>query len=180
VPQRKRRIALGVIFVVASLVILPLAGMWVAGSMLPLEHTAEVAVRFNAPPEGVFDVLADVKGYPAWVPGVSSVERLADRSGQEVWRQRMGHNSFVLMTSRLEPPSVIVREVEDDNGAFSGSWELRVEGVDSDCRVRITERGRVFNPLARFIVQKLTDPRATARAFLESLATRFGQTPRWE
>ena len=68
--------------------------------------------RVNAAPDVVFDVLADVDGYPRWWPQVKSVERIDESSGRAVVRSLLPYRLHLVMT----------REIED-----RGSGVLRVQ-----------------------------------------------------
>ncbi len=154
----------------------------VLGQRLPEEHVATVTLLTGRAPAEVFDVVADISRHPAWAKGVTRVERLADRGGCEAWRQFMGRNAFVLVTTRREPPAELVRTIDDDQLLFSGSWTYRIEALPGaqGSAVSITEHGRVKSPIPRAMMYYFFDPAMYARQHLASLARHFGETPRWK
>lgn len=58
--------------------------------------------RVNAAPDVVFDVLADVDGYPRWWPQVKSVERIDASSGRAVVRSLLPYRLHLVMTREIE------------------------------------------------------------------------------
>lgn len=58
--------------------------------------------RVNAAPDVVFDVLADVDGYPRWWPQVKSVERIDESSGRAIVRSLLPYRLHLVMTREIE------------------------------------------------------------------------------
>jgi uncharacterized protein YndB with AHSA1/START domain len=154
--------------------------LYILGSRLPEEHVAAVSMSLDRPPREVYDAVADVAGHASWSPGVTRVERLEDREGREAWRQHMGRNSFVLITTRAEPPRVLVREIDDDHKMFSGRWEYLIEPVGAGSLVTITEYGRVPSPIPRAMMRYMIGETLYIKKHLRGLAKRFGQAARLE
>ena len=81
-----KRVARVVATVVVALVaIVVLAGA--VGWALPVGHTASVSLGVSAPPQQVYDLVADVAAYSAWWPEVSRVEVLPREDGRPRFRQ---------------------------------------------------------------------------------------------
>lgn len=154
--------------------------LYLLGDRLPEEHAVAVSMSLGQPPQAVYDLVADVANHPAWAPGVTRVERLEDRGGREAWRQHMGRNSFVLITTRAEPPRVLVREIDDDHKMFSGRWEYLIEPAGSGALVTITEYGRVPGRIPRAMMHYLMGETVYIKKHLGGIAKKFGQTPRFE
>jgi uncharacterized protein YndB with AHSA1/START domain len=169
-------IVVWILLSVIGILALVLVALAVLGSRLPEEHTAAASVRIGKPPEAVWAVLADAASYPAWAGGVTKVERLPDRDGHEVWRQSMGRNSFVLETTRGEPPRVLERTIADEHGPFSGKWtyELRPDGGGTV--VRLSEHGRIRSAIPRAVMRHAVGYHLYLSKHLRSLAAHFGET----
>jgi uncharacterized protein YndB with AHSA1/START domain len=159
--------------------LLVLAGlvMWVLGRGLPEEHVSSSTLHLRQEPEAVWAVVSDCKGHKSWSPGVTKVERLPEHDGHEVWRQRMGRNSFVLETTRADRPRVLVRTIADDHGPFSGRWEYRINPAGGGCKVTLTEHGRIKSAVPRFVMRYMVGEDRNTRAHLEGLARIFHETP---
>jgi hypothetical protein len=165
---------------VVALVVLGVLVMWVLGRRVPEEHVASVCLPLSQTPEAAWGVIADVGRHAEWAAGVTRVVRLEDRGGLEAWRQHMGRNSFVLVTTASEPARRLVRTIDDDHKMFSGRWEYELAAAPGGCRVRLTEYGRIPNPVARFMMKTFFDPAMYARKHLVSLAKKFGEAARVE
>lgn len=156
-----------------------LAAMAVVGSFVPTDHVASVSVVVKQPPEAVFDLLADAAGHASWAEGVTGVEALPPVDGRPAWRQRMGRNSFVLVTTRSERPTALVREIRDDHGPFSGRWEYRLSPEGDGCRLSLTEHGHVRGAIPRCVMRYMVGYELYIRKHLASVARRFGEAVTW-
>ena len=157
--------------------------LYILGARLPEEHAAAVSMPLARPVPLVYEAVADVSAHPTWAPGVTRVERLEDRNGMEAWRQHMGRNSFVLITTRAEPPRVLVREIDDDHKMFSGRWEYLIEPAGaggSGSLITITEYGCVPAKIPRAMMHYLMGETLYIKKHLRGLAKKFGENPRLE
>src|SRR5262245_39508403 len=71
----------------------------IVGWSLPVAHTASSTVTIDAPPERVFDAIADVARAAEWRTGVSRIEVLPDDGKGLRFRE---HNSMGTMLMRVE------------------------------------------------------------------------------
>ena len=165
---------LWVILAILCLIVLAGIVMGLLGSRIPEEHVAHASVHLKQSPQTVWDLVADAPGHATWADSVTKVEKVADRDGHPAWRQTMGPNSFVLVTIESQPPTRLVRSIQDDK-MFSGRWEYDIKPDGDGCTVTITEYGRVPNAMARFMMQ-FFDPALYAKKHLRSLAKKFGET----
>ncbi|MEP0848107.1 MAG: SRPBCC family protein [Phycisphaerae bacterium] len=163
------------IVAVVAVLVIAVAAMRSLGARLPEEHVATVSLRLPQAPNAVWKVISDAAGHVEWAAGVTNVVRLEDRDGKPAWRQHMGRNSFVLVTTESVPPARLVRTIDDDHKMFSGSWTYELSAEDDGTLVRLTERGRIPSPFARFVMHKFMDPAMYARKHLVSLAKKFGE-----
>lgn len=158
---------------VALIVVLALAFALI-GRGVPSEHVASCSVRLKQSPESVWAVIADVAAYPSWAWNVSRVEKLADRSGHDVWKQVMGRNAFVLETTRIEPPRLLERTIAEDK-MFGGTWTYELVQEVGGTRVKLTERGRVKAAIPRAMMKLFFGYHYYMVKHLESLARKFGE-----
>ncbi len=168
--------------VVGALVLLGLV-LWLLGRSLPEGHVMSATLRLARPPAEVFAAVADSAAIPSWDKGVQRVERLADRGGKEAWRWTMGRNAMILVTTRSEPPSLLVRTIGDESEFFSGDWtyEFRADGTGT--ALVLTEHGRIHVAIPRAMMRYmpfLADPSMYLRRHLARLAEKFGEAPRIE
>lgn len=165
---------------IVALLVLFILMMSVLGRRLPEEHVASLTLTLDQKPHDVWSAIADIAGHKNWVRGITRIERLPDRENHEVWRQRMGRNSFVLETTVCQPPVHLVREVVDDHHAFSGEWEYELSSNGEGTRVKLTEHGRVPNPIFRAMMHYMFGETTTIRGHLTALAAKFGEQARFE
>lgn len=164
------------------IVLLSVAFLYVKGKSLPLEHKAFAVIQLNNSADEVWDIIIDAERQPEWFRGISRCDRLPARDGCTVWRQSMGRNSFELVETTVEPPRRLIREIKDLKGPFSGSWEFLLIPVPSKdsahraaVKIRITERGRIANPVARAVLAMIGED-MYLKKYLKALATKLGQT----
>ena len=109
--------------------------MSVIGLFLPQAHVASSSVLIRQPVDSVWSVVRTFDEYDTWWPEVSSVERLPDRDGQEVWTLRQPR-------------------IADDNLPFGGTWTYELREQDGGTLVTVTEDGEIYNPFFR-VMSKL-------------------------
>jgi hypothetical protein len=76
-------------------------------------------------------------------------------------------------------PGRHVRKIVNDDLPFGGVWEYSLEpvatGSESGCKLSITERGEVKNPVFRFVSRFIMGHAATIEGYLKDLARKFGE-----
>lgn len=150
------------------------------GRKLPVEHTSFSVITLPNGTEEVWAVIADAARQGEWMKSVTKTEKLPDRNGHTVWKQSQGRNSFTLEEIVSEPPRRLIREIVDNKGPFSGSWEfllIPVPGADPTkkaVKVRLTERGKVHATIPRAIMHMFGED-MYLKKYLAALAGKFGQ-----
>ena len=132
------------------------------------------AVRLNQPVDVVWTRITAYPEGPTWRRGLTSVERLPDHEGREVWREVSG-DAIDFETTLLEPPHRLVRRIADDRSDFGGEWEYELASDAGGTVVTITERGEVYNPLFRFVSRFILGHTRTIDGYLTDLAASFGE-----
>ncbi|MGH9671612.1 MAG: SRPBCC family protein [Bryobacteraceae bacterium] len=165
-----------VLIVLASVVGL-VAITAVIGLMLPKEHTATRMLRLKQPPDKVWEAITAYEAMPSWRTGLASVERLPDRNGHAVWKEKVDGFEIPLEDIAVEPPRRLVRRIADSNLPFGGTWTYEITPTTEGSTIRITEDGFVNNPFFR-VMSRFMDQAATMTGFLNALAAKFGEAPR--
>jgi uncharacterized protein YndB with AHSA1/START domain len=172
---------LGAVALVVGLLVLVLTTL---GKKIPVEHTATSFIQIAASPERVFEAIADIEAYPTWDKATTRVHLLPGKGEMQQARVHRGHNSFVLMRTRCDPPKLLERTIADDRKAFNGTWLYRVSAAASPainreaCEVKLTETGRVNNAAARAVMKHVFGYHMYTNKHLESLARKFGTEAR--
>lgn len=169
------RMIIYLLVIVAGLLLVAFGVLGVLGSRLPETHTSTVTLEVPQARQVVFTLLERVEDMPSWVPSITKVERLADKNGLPVFRQHMGRNSFVTETAVHEPMRRIQRDITDDLGPFSGSWDhVLDEAGPGRTKVTLTEVGRVKSPVPRAIMHYFMGEDMYLKKFAADLTKKCG------
>lgn len=153
---------------------------FLVGLYLPESHTASRTLRLRRTPEEVWRVITDYSSMPTWRTGLERIERLPDRNGNAVWKEtQQGGSSLPLEDVEADPPRRLVRKIADPSLPFGGTWTYELSPAAAGTTLKITEDGVVRNPIFR-LMSRFMDPSASLTGFLESLARKFGEEPRFE
>jgi uncharacterized protein YndB with AHSA1/START domain len=166
---------LWIVLWIIGLVVLAVLVLYILGKRLPEEHVASASVVLSRPRQAVWDVISDIAGHRKWVKGLDDIERLPDRDGCEIWRQRMGRNSFVLVFREKQAPERMVGTIDDDNQFFSGRWEYLLTEEPRGTRVKLTEYGRVRLAIPRAMMEYMMGKDTYLKKHLRDLAAHFGE-----
>ena len=162
------------LWIILGVIVLLGAATFIAGSMMPQNHTASRTARFSKPPDSVWAVITDIPQFPRWRNDVAVVEQLPPRNGKTTWREssRSG-NSLTYAAEVADPPKHLVTRITDKGLPFGGSWDYVIVPDGSGSRITITENGEIYNPVFR-VVSRVMGYTSTIDAYLEALAAKLG------
>ena len=152
--------------------------MTLIGLFVSREHRATSTIALRQSPDSIWKVVRDRGNGPTWWPALNSAERLPDRAGREVWRQKMSGFDVPIIVLESTPPKKLVTQIDPKaRAAFGGTWtyELTPESTGGT-RVRVTETGWIGNPVFRFMSRFLFGYYGSLDGYLRALAKRFGET----
>ena len=150
----------------------------IIGLMLPQNHVATRTLRLKQPPQAVWQAITDYANQPQWRSELKKIERLPDIDGHEAWKEYNSAGEMTLITMDAAPPRALVRKI-GPGLPFGGLWLYEITPDGSGSRLKIMEKGEVYNPIFRF-VGKFMDPTASITAFMTGLAKKFGEPPVFE
>ncbi len=130
------------IAIVVGGLVLVVAGIVAAGSMLPRNHKASRTLRLKRPPADVWPVL--IAATEASDVPVDVLER--------------------------DPPRRLVTRVTEREKNFGGTWTVAITPVTAGSDVTITEDGWVANPIFRFVSRFVIGHHATMDGILKKVA----------
>ncbi|MGE5802560.1 MAG: SRPBCC family protein [Gemmatimonadota bacterium] len=152
--------------------------MALIGAFVSRDHRATSTVTLHQPPDSVWKVVRDLGGVPAWWPEIKESVRQPDKSGQEVWRQKMSGWDVPLLVIESAPPRRLVTQIDPSaGGAFGGTWtyELVPDSGGGGTRISVTEAGWIGNPIFRFLSRFVFGYYGTLDGYLKALGQRFGE-----
>lgn len=148
------------------------------GALLPEGHTAAVSVQLAQPPESVFAAVTDVRAAPAWRRGLRRVEILS-RAGEPLrWRETSASGNLTLEIEDWAPPRRLITRIDDAGQPFGGRWIYNIEPTAMGSTITITEHGRVYNPVFRFMSRFIFGHHQTLEDYVSDLGSRFGESVR--
>lgn len=146
----------------------------IIGAALPKGHVASRQAHYRQPVETVFRIISDFAAAPSWRPDVKRVELLPPRDGKPAYREWGKNGPMVMQVEELSPPHRLISRIVDQ-AAFGGTWTYELSPEAGGCRVAITERGEVYNPIFRFMGRFVFSQTATMEAYLIALGKKLGE-----
>ena len=159
--------------VVAALVLIVV----IVGTLLPRGHVASRTLRVRRPPADVWALITGVDAFTSWRPDVKTVERLPDRNGRPIWKERVSGMDIPLETTESDPPRRLVLRIADPKLPFGGTWTYVIAPTPDGSTLTITEDGFVSNPVFRLMSRLVFGHHATIDAYLKNVAKRFDEEP---
>ncbi|HVQ39885.1 MAG TPA: SRPBCC family protein [Pyrinomonadaceae bacterium] len=168
------------VLIVGSLLAALILVVLIGGLMLPEEHHASRTLLTKQSPQAIWDAINDHAGETQWRSDVASVVSLGERNGKPVWQENYKDgNKVTLITTESKAPNRMVRELTDLEGPFSGRWEIDITPGSEGSQVKVTEIGKVSNPIFRFVSKYAIGHTTFMERYLKGLAGKFGEQPRF-
>jgi hypothetical protein len=147
----------------------------VIGLLLPREHVASRRALFRESPEVLWRAITDYTAFPAWRPGIQSIETLAARDGHVVFQEKRNNRNVTFEIMEATRPQKLVVRIADPNLPFGGSWTYQISPTTSGSVLAIIENGEVYNPVFRFISRYIFGHQRSMDDFLKALGKKFGE-----
>jgi hypothetical protein len=160
---------------VVGLLVLSLLLVVVVGYTLPVQHVAARSIGLRQKPEDVFALISDFKDEPVWRSDVQQVEMLPQREGQIRFREKSANGTITMVVVDSIPPRRMVTEIDGKSLPFGGRWIFEILPNVDGCRLNITERGEVYNPVFRFMSRYVIGYTGTMDGYLKSVGRKFGE-----
>jgi uncharacterized protein YndB with AHSA1/START domain len=162
--------------IIAAVIVVVGAVVYIAGLVIPQNHTASRSAVVSQPPERVWAVITDVPVFPSWRKDVAVVEQLPSRDGKRMWKEVMKNRDALTFEAETEePPRHLVVRITDKGLPFGGSWDYVIVPEGTGSRITITENGEIYNPVFR-VVSRVMGYTGTIDGYLEALAAKLGGT----
>lgn len=145
------------------------------GLLLPKQHVVSRAILLHQKPEHVFQLISDFKAAPSWRPDVQEVELLSPTDGHARYREKSKDGTIAMEVVESIPWSRMVTRIADKGLPYGGMWIFDISSTAEGCRLNITERGEIYNPVFRFVSRFLLGYERTLDAYLRNVSHRFGE-----
>ncbi len=164
--------------ILITLVVLLLASILLVvlvGYTLPVEHVAARVIVLHQKPAEVFSLISNFKDEPSWRNDVQQVELLPDQDGHARFREKSAHSALTMLVLEAAPPLRMVTQIDGKNLPFGGRWIFEIIPDAAGCRLNITERGEIYNPVFRFVSRFFIGYTGTLNSYLSNVARKFGE-----
>jgi Polyketide cyclase / dehydrase and lipid transport len=143
------------------------------GLMLPKQHVAARALALHRKPEDVFQLISGFKAAPSWRTDVQQVDLLPPSEGHIRYRERGANGTITMEIVESSSPSRMVSQIADKSLPFGGMWIFDISPTAEGCRLNITERGEIYNPVFRFVSRFVLGYHRTLDTYLQNVSRKF-------
>jgi uncharacterized protein YndB with AHSA1/START domain len=164
-----------IVLVAVGVIVLLIGIVLGVGASLPEDHVASRSARYAQPPEVVWGAIPEYDEFPAWRPGVDSVEPLDDAGGASGWIEQGSTGALPLAIEEARAPRRLVLRIAADNLGFGGTWTYEIRPEEGGSTLTITENGSVSNLFFRFMSRYVFGYTATIETYLVDLGHKFGE-----
>lgn len=161
-------------FVLALVILVVL--VVVIGYALPKKHVAARAIALRQAPSEVFALVSNFQDAPAWRDDVREVEMLPSVQGHPRFREKGKNGKITMEVAESNPPQHLVTRIADPELPFGGVWIFEIIPAANGCKLNITERGEIYNPLFRLVSRFILGYTATLDNYLRNVARKFGSS----
>ena len=146
------------------------------GFLLPKQHVASRAITLHRKPQDVFQLISDFKTAPSWRSNVLDVELLPPSDGHIRYREKGTNGTITMEIVKSDPPLRMAARIADKGLPFGGMWIFDVSPTAEGCRLNITERGEIYNPVFRFVSRFLMGYHRTLDTYLRDVSRKFEES----
>jgi len=153
--------------------------LFVGGVLLPERYDITRRLVLSRTPEAVWFALTDSAAVRRWRTDLIDLQRLEDRNGHPAWREiRDDGVGVVVESAAWDPPVHLLLLRTPERQPAPTEWEYIIERAPEGVALTLVERGRITNPVRRFVVQFLAGSRGDLDRQLAGLAAYFEEPPR--
>jgi len=145
----------------------------VIGFLLPKQHVASRTITLKRKPEDVFLLISDFKAAPSWRSDVREVDLLPPAEGHLRYREKGTNGAITMDIVESNPSSRMVTRIADKDLPFGGIWIFDISSARDGCRLNITERGEIYNPVFRFVSRFVLGYHRTLDTYLQNVSRKF-------
>ena len=167
---------LKIVLIAVAVLLLAVALSALIGFCLPKSHVVSRSIALRQRPEVVFTLLSGFTEAASWRPELKRVEILPPLEGKQVFREITSQGALTMEVVESRFPHRLVTHIVDRNLPFGGYWIYEVWPAAEGCRLNITERGEIYNPVFRFVARFFLGYTRTIDTYLRNVASKLGET----
>jgi hypothetical protein len=159
------------VFIIAGVLILITAVIYITGLLLPVSHTATVRAVVHMPVASAWRRITDFSKYQDWRKNIKKVELISS----DEWVESDEHNNTIpYKMEMLADGSKLKTEITGAKLPFGGYWIIELNGLNNDTEITITEYGKVYNPVFRTLSKFVFGHEASIKSYLKYLGESAG------
>ncbi|BDA79675.1 polyketide cyclase [Leptospira kobayashii] len=136
--------------------------IYLVGRSLPADHTVSLSRVFSSSSEIIYEKIKNFKDYPLWRPNLKLIQPVSATS----WKETDSHKNIMTYSFiRDEKNRLIESKIMDEDKPFGGSWTFELKTVPGGTELTITENGKVFSPIFRFVSKYIFGHTSTIEAY---------------
>ncbi len=165
-----------IILVSLTLLIVALAGVYGAGSSLPVEMTTIRGAQFRADVDLLWKIITDYENLPQWNSRIASVSPVPDPDDEEsnLWHVvDVQDHYMILQVSNPRPGRLHRSEILETDLPFTSVWEFEIIPNDKGAFLKITDKTKIPNPFVRFVIYYIVGSDYGVDNFFNALAVHF-------
>jgi hypothetical protein len=153
--------------------------VFVGGLLLPEEYEISRRLVLSRTPEAAWQALTDTASLRRWRKDLMQLQPLSTDGHLPIWREIADDGSGTdVRTLDATPPVHLVLERVGERRRGTVEWEYTIARAPEGVSVALVERGRITNPIQRFLVQFLAGTRGRLDRHLAALAAWFDEPAR--
>ncbi len=147
---------------------------WI-GARQPLEHRVSLQTELPLDADSLWNVLADLRGHPAWRPEITVVQVMSEDSSGLVYREFLDDREGMRfrVEERVPGKRWVVRNISADY-PVDQLWSWKLEEIPGGCRVTLTEEGRIRSTTLRYYFSRVAGYDSQIRLRLQQLMQGLG------
>jgi hypothetical protein len=152
------------------------AGIYGAGSALPVERTIIRGAQFDVPAPIIWQSLQSVPAVSVWYQRMEKLRSLPDPFDPEknIWHAEYADGNYMVIRDEVLREGMLARwSIVDSDRMDKGNWEFLVTPNQRGSFVKVTAKISTENPWIRFLRRYVLDSDRNISDMLKALGKHF-------
>lgn len=164
------------ILIIAGVLTVLAAAIYLIGMALPRAHTAQMQGVVAKPVAEVAAIVRNVRDYPSWRGIV--VENIVETAGAITYVEIADGDRVAYRLTEPVRDGQFVTMITNPDLPYGGGWTISLSQDGAGTRVHIQEDGEIRDPIYRFFAHFVFGMTSSMRNYLESLGATDVDEPR--